>query len=273
MKKITLLNLLFVLCAFYGFSQTVVNNFEDISPTVTTQFGVDFSVVSNPNTTGNTSTNCGKLGRTTSNWYELITFPITAYNVPANTTRYLHVMVNYPAQPDVSVRFDASDADINGATDIRALNSYTNFNQWQDLVFQIDGGASGATVEYIVYLHDIGYQNSPAGRILNNTDAFAYIDNFTFSDSDVPLLSNKDFELSKNISLYPNPVKSTFSITSNNGVKISKVSVYNALGAKVAVNPVLGSDKYDISSLASGMYLVKISDDKGAVTTKRLLKQ
>jgi len=161
-------------------ADVVLNNFESSTPTVTAQYGATFANVANPNPTGyNTTANCEKIGRTSTNWYELIQFPVS-FTVPANTKQYIHILVNYLAQPDISIR-------INGNTDIRAINLYTNFGQWQDLVFEISGGTAGATVTNLMILPDIGYNNSPAGQILNNTDKFGYIDEITLNNNPLPL--------------------------------------------------------------------------------------
>tara|TARA_R110002049_G_scaffold171426_1_gene337924 strand:+ start:1098 stop:1925 length:828 start_codon:yes stop_codon:yes gene_type:complete len=275
MKKTFTFLILFLICSSgLIFGQTIINDFEAGSPTVVTRYGATFSVVANPNPIGNTTANCGKIGRTTGLWYELIAFP-ASYTVPASTTKYLHVLVNYPAQPDISVRFDAADETVDGATDVRALNSYTSFGQWQDLVFQLDGGASGATVNAIIFLPDVGFNNTPAGQVLNNTDAFGYVDEFTFSDSATPVtLSAKVFQKDSDFVIYPNPTQSVFKLKSKNNVHVVDVSLYNILGKKVVQNIAkVNKNEYDISGLSSGVYIVKITDDNGGLTTKRVIKK
>lgn len=159
---------------------TPLNNFESSTPTVSAQYGASFANVANPNPTGyNTTANCEKIGRTSSNWYELIQFPVS-FSIPANTKQYIHILVNYLAQPDIAIRID-------GATDIRATNIYTNFGQWQDLVFELNGGAGGKAVTNLMILADLGFNNSPSGQILNNTDKFGYIDEITLNNNPFPL--------------------------------------------------------------------------------------
>ena len=162
-------------------ADVVLNNFESSTPTVTAQYGATFANVVNPNPTGyNTTGNCEKVGRSSStNWYVLIQFPVS-FTVPANTKQYIHILANYLAQPDISIR-------INNNTDIRATNLYTNFGQWQDLVFEISGGTTGAIVTNLMILPDIGYNNLPAGQVLNNTDKFGYIDEITLNNNPLPL--------------------------------------------------------------------------------------
>jgi hypothetical protein len=161
-------------------ADVVLNNFESSSPAVSALYGATFASVANPNSTGyNTTANCAKIGRTEGSWWELIQFPVS-FTIPANTKQYIHILANYYAQPDISIRID-------GSTDIRATNLYTNLGQWQDLVFEISGGASGTTVTTLMILTDLGFNNSPAGQILNNTDKFGYMDEITLNNNPLPL--------------------------------------------------------------------------------------
>lgn len=72
------------------------------------------------------------------------------------------------------------------------------------------------------------------------------------------LLGNSLFNLS-NVQLYPNPTTGQLHLTGNLTVK--SVAVYNALGMTVAKS-------FDISSLATGMYIVKIDTDAGTLVRK-----
>ncbi|RED50309.1 T9SS type A sorting domain-containing protein [Seonamhaeicola aphaedonensis] len=278
MKKITLLNLLFALCAFTGFGQTMVDDFESGNGGVEVAFGAASTIVANPNSSGlNTTANCLEITHTNANWYALTRINVNPdLSIGPAESKYLSVLV-YNLDTDMACRFDADSDSGNGSNPgvIRAINDHSGADAWEQIIIPIEfprdaGTFSLGTLYTLVFHADIkdfiNANTSPlegGGKI--------YIDEIQVLDSNP--LSTSDFELSKKISLYPNPVQSHFSIQTKNGVEISKISIYNTLGAKVAVNPVLVGNKYDISSLASGMYLVKISDDKGAVTTKRLLKQ
>ncbi len=268
-KKSTLLFLLLTCMFSFVHGQTLVADFDAVSPTVTTLYGSTFSVSPSPNPVGN-ATNCGKIGRTTGLWYELITFPITSYVVPANTTKYLHILVNFPAQPDVVVRIDASEADIDGTASIRPLNKYTTFNEWEDLVVQVDGGTNGVTVNYIIIMADAGFNNVPPGKILNNSTSFGYIDNITFSD-DATLTNNK-YELDNSIAIYPNSINDFFKIETS--FDITNVSLYDFSGKEIVKNvSKINKNEYNISDVSSGLYIVKFIDNKGALATRKLIKK
>lgn len=186
----TKLTLLFV--ALFNFSIILeaadiqLNNFENGSPTVSTKYGASYLNEVNPSVSGiNLSSNCGKIARTSGNWYELIYFP-ASFSVPANSTKYVHIMVKYHAQPDIAIRVDASSAGGDGSADIRPINKYVNYGQWQDMVFAISGGTSGKTVIQINYLGDMGWNNTPSGLILNNSTNFGYIDEIIVNDDELP---------------------------------------------------------------------------------------
>lgn len=72
-------------------------------------------------------------------------------------------------------------------------------------------------------------------------------------------------------SLYPNPAVTWFSLS--DGLTASRVEVYNIIGKQIAQYAFTAGGRYDISSLAGGMYLVRVIDARGqVVTTKRLTK-
>ncbi|PQJ74276.1 glycosyl hydrolase [Polaribacter gangjinensis] len=77
-----------------------------------------------------------------------------------------------------------------------------------------------------------------------------------------------DQVLQKEITLYPNPATNLVHIQSNT-TEILKVAVYNTLGSLVKTT--YKSAAINIESLAKGVYLTKITTDKGVVM-KRLIK-
>jgi hypothetical protein len=193
-KKITFL--LLISSTFFVYGQTtIINDFEAGSPTIRTQFGATYSALTNPDATGdNTSANIGRCGRTTGLWYELINFKLaTSFIIPANETRYLHVLVKANNQIDMPIRYNGVDGTFgqqNGTGALRPTNDYTDIGEWQDMVYAIPGGGSGTTVNYITLFPDAGFNNIPSGQFLNNTDEFLFVDNFKFTNSAASELQN-----------------------------------------------------------------------------------
>ena len=243
-----------VLYKYNTVSPGLDNNFENSGRIVTTAYGATYANVANPNVTGlNSTANCGKIGRTSGNWYELIQYPVNV-TFPANSTQYIHVLVNYAAQPDISMRLD-------GATDIRPNSFYTNFGQWQDLVFTINGGSTGFTSTNLTLLNDLGFNNTPAGFVLNDTDKFGYLDEIVLSSDFAP----------RSTTALNNPVVSSkiYSLDGNiiieNSTIAGIVTVYNSLGQKVIIKQIEKSGTISIKN--KGIYFVNI----GNQTTKVLV--
>lgn len=273
-NKITLLFCLGAALVATTYGQTKVNDFESGSPTTNANFGATFSIVSNPNSTGNTSASVAKIGRTTTNWYEGISFDLTnPYTIPAGETKYFHVLVNFTAQPDIGARFDIANASsFGGSTTIRPTITYTNIGQWQDVVFTLEGGESGLTVNAILFHADIGAENDPQGQILNNTDNFGYVDELTFSDSDEVTLSNSKNEFGQSITIFPNPTTDVFKVNNSQNTTITDVVIYDTLGKDITNTVVMvNKNYYYVGGLKSGMYMVLVKSNKGGLTVKKLI--
>lgn len=84
-------------------------------------------------------------------------------------------------------------------------------------------------------------------------------------------LGNDDYNALANVSLYPNPTSSTFSIKG----QVYKVEVYSITGQRVKLYENITSEDYqfDINDLNSGIYLVKAFDGNNNSSTMKLIKQ
>ncbi|QHI39248.1 hypothetical protein IMCC3317_46530 [Kordia antarctica] len=70
-------------------------------------------------------------------------------------------------------------------------------------------------------------------------------------------------------SIYPNPVKNTLNINSQDA--ISNVAVYDLLG-KMAISSTNVNNTLDVSELSNGVYIIKLTSNVG-VSTKRFIKE
>ncbi|MDO6595359.1 T9SS type A sorting domain-containing protein [Oceanihabitans sp. 2_MG-2023] len=89
---------------------------------------------------------------------------------------------------------------------------------------------------------------------------------------DFAILSVEDFSLNK-ISVYPNPIVTSFKIETNNTVIITSSKLFNVNG--VLVKSIDTSDlntSVDVSGLQTGLYFLELSSDKYKKTIK-LIKQ
>ncbi|HEX8017984.1 MAG TPA: T9SS type A sorting domain-containing protein [Flavobacterium sp.] len=271
----TLLNV-FLICCMGGsvFGQnTILNNFETGSPTSVSRYGnsSNISVVSNPFPTGlNTTAQCAKIIRTTSNWYELFAFPVSI-TIPANTKKYLHMKVNYYAQPDISIRIDAANENADGNSDIRALNTYTDLGNWQDLVFEMDGGSGGRTVNAIVVLPDLGFNNTPAGQVLNNTNKFGYIDEIIVNNN-ATVLNVGEFGKNNSIAIYPNPTNEFLTISNLQPNTLLSVSSLNGKNVYRSNNNKNDNLTLSVKEWAKGVYIIRIQDGSETVVKKFIVQ-
>lgn len=180
--KILLLSLL----SFSFFStkaaDVIVNDFESGSPAVSVHtWGGSYLNTANPVVAGiNTTANCGKVGRTGTNFYEAIKFDFAAgYAVPANQKRYIHIMVN-------STQATVTKIQVNKTTPyITANNSLVGNGTWQDIVFEVTGAAAGTTISSLYIFCDIGTGINGSGK-LDNVSKFSYIDEIMINDSPIP---------------------------------------------------------------------------------------
>lgn len=92
-------------------------------------------------------------------------------------------------------------------------------------------------------------------------------------DSACPLLGNEGFEV-KAFSVSPNPSNGLFEITLPTLLKNATLSVYNLMGQRVYSTSMADGEVYslDLSTLASGCYVLKISDGEQSYC-KRILKE
>ena len=180
------------------------------------------------------------------------------------------------------------------------LNGY-DMNGWTwatasqvgDLLFAIISGHPGGLANYssglrVIDISDIDNENMTASKYFDtfpsnnnanydgswNVYPFFESQNIVISGTngftlvkESSLLETSDFD-SGNFNLYPNPAKNNLTINSNKE-PLTQIEIFNVLGQKVLnynVSSTL-SENINISSLNSGMYLVKINN----LTTKRLI--
>lgn len=101
----------------------------------------------------------------------------------------------------------------------------------------------------------------------NNYGEDAYYDNFVFEAGGlgVESLTNNGF------TFYPNPAEQVIHLEGDNTMQGAVISVHNLLGQEVIRTTY--SDQLDVSSLASGTYLLKAEKVSGETQTRKLIKK
>lgn len=93
------------------------------------------------------------------------------------------------------------------------------------------------------------------------------VDRIVFNNS--ATLSVDDLTLS-NFTVFPNPAKNNITIVGN--VDLTSVSVFDITGKKVIENKGSSINTVNVSNLNSGIYLLKLENINGNITTKKFVK-
>lgn len=119
---------------------------------------------------------------------------------------------------------------------------------------------------------DIVLNNTTDGQIFNIAVPFALIavqfnpKNDIISDESVAILANESFDMMDGVSLYPNPATNKLTLQLPTNVIVERTVFYNALGQKT--KETVGDTSWDISSLASGVYFIKVITNSGTKQIK-----
>jgi Secretion system C-terminal sorting domain len=83
-------------------------------------------------------------------------------------------------------------------------------------------------------------------------------------------LANPQFELVKNISVYPNPTNSDLNINFENPIENATLKIISITGQIVIEKQNIAGDNfnYDVSNLSKGMYIVQITDGDSILNSK-----
>ncbi|RMA57117.1 T9SS type A sorting domain-containing protein [Ulvibacter antarcticus] len=82
-------------------------------------------------------------------------------------------------------------------------------------------------------------------------------------------LTIADVDLSKQLSVFPNPASEMLFISASEGITVKKATIYSLLGAELMVT---SEDSVDVSNLSEGIYIIKINTNQGTITKKVLIE-
>jgi hypothetical protein len=104
-----------------------------------------------------------------------------------------------------------------------------------------------------------------------NTTPFISSSLVSTQSADLPTLTAAAFETNTALQLYPNPVQNSFNLLFDK--EISTVSIFNLIGQEVIAKSLNSKEGIiDISILATGTYLVKVTSN-GEVKTTKIIKE
>ena len=133
-----------------------------------------------------------------------------------------------------------------------------------------DGGTSDwtfdVTTEPTTYVFHVTFSNMDQNAkqmlqfMLGKADAKVYIDSVMLTKESDLLLSSKKLR-TNSISVYPNPVGAAHELSVSLSSAQGNVAIYNTLGQKLMEKVATGNVvKFNVSSLRTGMYIVRLSD-------------
>jgi len=92
---------------------------------------------------------------------------------------------------------------------------------------------------------------------------------------DMPTASSSEFKLTDGIKMYPNPsTNGSLNISITNNINISEIGIYSVIGKRVTqvTNPNFTNNRFSISNINKGIYLVKISSENNTITKKLIVQ-
>lgn len=174
-------------------------------------------------------------------------------------------------------------ASTNGSSVILSYTPLTN--TWelkvrQDLVTSLPDPQASTANAYVASTPATVVDNTFTNLVTSNMMLYynysgtngIYMDNLKVTSGPTitpPVLAISDVKNNENLSIHPNPAKDYFIIESKKTV--NEVAIYSVEGKMVKNLSNLKSNKVDVSSLAKGVYLVKILSDN-VQTIKKLIK-
>jgi uncharacterized cupin superfamily protein len=149
--------------------------------------------------------------------------------------------------------------------EVPSIDAQTKVDEWEQMAFHFPD----ATGEYptIAMLLDM------ADPVDLDEDIIIYVDDIVLSPTATGLPSGIDTQEKPNISMFPNPVKSTLNI--ENLKDIDRISISNIVGQQVMVTRNIKTERVaiNVSSLANGVYMVSVIDRDGNATIRKIIKE
>ncbi|MFB1039130.1 MAG: T9SS type A sorting domain-containing protein [Polaribacter sp.] len=144
---------------------------------------------------------------------------------------------------------DGTDGESNALVFDVALTA-ADVKTWKSVDAVLPAGDKGNILQFLI--------------TVSNTVGVAYLDNiYLYKEATTGVRDNELL----NVSMYPNPAADRLNISASNTIK--NASIFNILGKKVMSLEInKNSESIDVSSLASGIYLIKYSIDNAIGTAK-----
>jgi hypothetical protein len=154
-------------------------------------------------------------------------------------------------------------------------------NEKNDKGFYVQYGIDGHNWQTIAFIPGAGYTNMiKSYSYVHHADKSEMKRYYRLLDEDgsgsitVSDVRQVDFATTGDIRLSPNPVKDILYIRSNGLFTPTQLSLYSSTGELLMQNMYRGNNTLlNLSRFAAGVYILKLSDDKGQFTCHKIMKQ
>ncbi|PWH82175.1 T9SS C-terminal target domain-containing protein [Algibacter marinivivus] len=200
--------------------------------------------------------------------------------VTESTRRLYQKVVGLTIGNDYNFSFD-SKADSGATVDSEVY--ILNTEIVDEVALNTDGGvAAGIRDDFMTVSPSTTWATFTSTFTASNTFVVIYVRSLGAADESTETFwdnislqeditaSTKDALTSK-INIYPNPANDYIQIESKD-VQISSFEMYSLVGQKVIFSNNLVNSRLDISSLNSGIYLLKVNTDNGSLTKKIIVE-
>jgi len=154
------------------------------------------------------------------------------------------------------------------------LSGVTKFTQTKSTGFATSlGSTNGYTLIDMTTLNGQNYSNIIIDELLitlGGNYTYAGLDTFTWIKDSGVILGINDEEFKSTFKFYPNPAQNKVFVEANT-LTDALLQIFDINGHEVKNQKIDNTDSINIDSLQSGVYLFKISSQKGTVT-KRIVK-
>lgn len=154
--------------------------------------------------------------------------------------------------------------------------------------FYTDPNDSSTWTSYVTITND-GLDNITADNanlLFADTRVYGYDENGVAQDNcmiqvidqvlgDFSSLGNQDNELSNAFALYPNPAREQVTISNSSNIALETAMIYDLNGkliSQINLQDMQSEQVIDVSSYATGVYMVQITGDQSSVV-KRMIKE
>jgi len=185
--------------------------------------------------------------------------------VDMTENKYVSIKVWKPRISGVKFKVEGGTTDPT-FFELPSLSPQTKTEEWEELVFHFPN-ATG-TYTRIAVLPDF---NEPVGL---TEDIVLYVDEIVFHPTDPTAEPTTVNDPDKSdFTVYPNPVTGTLYL--ENLMNAESISIYNSTGHRVLVQKGLTSStaRINVSSLASGVYMISVQDKAGSQSITKFVKE